>query len=178
MGTKHKTPEVLDAMIEHVRYEVVQIIHFARFGNNWCDVLHPDLGQLAQRSMLEAGLVHLRCLIEFLGDQPASDQVMARDYVPDWDWKTSEQLGQVGELHGRLAHLGTVRQSVSTDGDFSWQSWLTNEASTVLRGFRDFLVQLRSSSPRRYQLFIQPRDELPAIDLLPLLNSMLHDEPR
>lgn len=97
---------------------------------------------------------------------------MARDYLKDWDWKIGE-LSQVRALHGRVAHLGTVRCSVAIHGDFSWQRWLTDEAPVVLRGFRDFLVQLRTSSPERYQLFKQPRDGLPIIDLLPLLNSVL-----
>jgi len=172
MGTKHKTPDVLDAMIEHVRYEVMQVLEFRMFGNEWCGLLRDDLQGFAARGLLEAGLIHFRCLIEFLGDQPASDQVMARDYLKDWDWKIGE-LHQVRALHGRVAHLGTVRCSVAIDGDFSWQRWLMDEAPVVLRGFRDFLVQLRSSSPERYQLFKQPRGGLPAIDLLPLLDSVL-----
>ncbi len=188
MGTKHKTPAVLDAMIEHIRYEVMQVVQFGVFGNGWCDLLRPDLGGFVQRSTLEASLIHFRSLIEFLGEQPTGDQVLARDYLEDWDWKIGEQLGEVWQLHGRVAHLGTVRCSVGPppsgrdtpqiDGDFSWLSWLTDEAPVVLRGFRDFLMQLRDSSPHRYQLFVQPRDDLPIIDLLPLLDSVVMNQRR
>lgn len=47
MGTKHKNPDVLDEMIEHIRYEVMQIIEFRMFGNEWCDLLRDDLGGFA-----------------------------------------------------------------------------------------------------------------------------------
>jgi hypothetical protein len=92
-----------------------------------------------------------------------------------WDWKISDKLSQVGQLQGRLAHLGAARRWVATDGGFSWNSWLIDEAPVVLRGFRDFLTQLRTSSPQRYQMFIQPRDDLPVIDLLSVLDSVLAD---
>lgn len=80
MGTKHKTPDVLDAMIEHVRYEALQLINFLTLGNGWCKFLHPDLARFSSTSILEAGLIHARCLVEFLGDKPASDQVVALCY--------------------------------------------------------------------------------------------------
>ena len=90
--------------------------------------------------------------------------------MKSWAWKISAELNRVGDVHGRLAHLGTVRCSAS---GFDWLPWLNNEAPVVLRGFRDFLVELRESSPPRYQLFIQPRDELPVIDLVPILDAMV-----
>jgi hypothetical protein len=103
---------------------------------------------------------------------------VARDYLPDWSWTISDQLQQrVGELHGRLAHLGTVRASVALQGDFSWANWLEGNVPAVLRGVRDFLAQLLELSPQRYQLFVQPRDDLPEIDLLPMLCSLLEHRP-
>ena len=145
--------------------------------DGWCDLLHPALGRFARHSVLEPGPIHLRYVIEFLGDQPTGDRVMARDYVKHWEWKTNEQLSQVEQLHGCLAHLGVVRRSVKTDGSFSWESWITKEAPVVLRGFRDFLIQLRTTSPQRYQRLIHPRDVLPVIDLLALLDGLLADVP-
>jgi hypothetical protein len=175
LGPAAQSVRFVDEMIEHIRYEVEQIVQLSRFGNGWCELLRPDLGEFAQRSILEAGLLHFRCLIEFLGERPTSDQVRAQDYVKGWDWKISDKLSQVGELQGRLAHLGTARRRVATDGGFSWNVWLIDEAPVVLRGFRDFLMQLRTSSPQWYQMFIQPRDDLPVIDLLSLLDSVLAD---
>jgi hypothetical protein len=102
VATKQKPPAVLDAMLEHVRYELDQTLAFLRYGNGWCQVLHPSLGELTQNSLLEAALIHFRCLVEFLGGDQAGDRVVARDYLNDWDWKITEQLGRVGDLHGRL----------------------------------------------------------------------------
>lgn len=175
VGTTRKTPDKLDGMIEHVRYEVTRAIDFAVVGNAWCQSLREPIRTFTEQSILEAGLIHFRCLIEFLGDQPTSDQVMARDYLPAWDWRIGENLRQVAHLHGRLAHLGVVRRSVDrTDGGgYSWHAWLTEQAPVVLRGVRDFLVDLREASPDRYALFVQPRSDLDAVDLVALLNQLV-----
>ena len=45
-------------------------------------------------------------------------------------------------------------------------------APSVLRAFRDFLRQLRKSTPRTYDLFVQPRKDLPVIEL-PVLDAVL-----
>jgi hypothetical protein len=174
MGTTKKPPDVLDGMIEHIRYEVMHVVDFTRFGNGWCQLLHPEqLSKLTQESLLEAGLMHLRCLVEFLGDKAKGDRVVARDYLADWDWKISDQLGPVGDLHARLAHLGIVRCSVATKGDFSWHAWLNGQGPVVLDGFRIFLGRLHQEAPARYQLFLQPRHELPFIDLRVVLDAIL-----
>jgi hypothetical protein len=173
MGTTKKPPDVLDGMIEHIRYEVMHVVDFMRFGNDWCPVLHPELCKLTQESLLEAGLIHLRCLVEFLGDMPKGDRVVARDYLPDWDWKISDQLGPVGDLHGRLAHLGIVRCSVATKGGFSWHGWLNGQAPVVLDGFRVFLGHLQNDAPARYQFVPSAPTELPFIDLVAVLDAML-----
>lgn len=172
MGTKRKTPDVLDAMIEHVRYEMTRAIDFVFVGNAWCRTLGEPIRSFSEQSILEAGLVHFRCLIEFLGEPPASDRVMARDYLTDWDWRIGENLREVAHLHGRLAHLGVVRTSVARKdgGGYSWQGWLMEQAPVVLSGVRGFLVALRRRSPERYALFVQPRPELDAIDLIAVLN--------
>ena len=104
-------------MIEHVRYEMTRTIDFAMVGNAWCESLRQPIGSFTSQSILEAGLIHLRCLIEFLGDSPTSDCDMARDYLPEWDWRIGENLRQVAHLHGRLAHLGVVRCSVDRTND-------------------------------------------------------------
>lgn len=157
-------------MIEHVRYEVVKAINFVNTGNAWFTIPDAVLQSFTEESLLEAALLHFRCLIEFLGNNPEGDRVTARDYVKDWPWKISEELDRIGQLHGRLAHLGTVRCGAS---GFEWRPWLASQAPVVLRGVRGFLVRLQDESPRRSQLFVQPRPDLPVIDLLPILNAML-----
>jgi len=175
VGTKKKTPEVLDSMVEHIRYELTRSMEFLMVGNAWCETLDQPFRRLAEQSILESGLIHLRCLIEFLGDAPKGDRVMARDYLPSWDWTISGNLLQVTHLHGRLAHLGVVRSSTeaTTDGGYSWREWITTEAPTVLRAFRDFLVALSVSSPVRYGVFVQPDPYSEPIDLIATLNQLV-----
>lgn len=165
MGTTSKPTDVLDAMLGHVRYEAVKAISFLRVGNSWCDGLPMPLVQFARESVLEAALVHFRCLIEFLGDQPKGSQVMARDYLSDWNWTISGGLVRVGEIHGRVAHLGVIRGAVEDEGSFEWSSWLDEHAPTVLWALRDFLRRLLSESPRRFEL-VDRGDLLAALDSL------------
>lgn len=165
MGTTSKPTEVLDAMLEHVRYEAVKAVNFLRLGNAWCAALPSDLAPFASESILEAGLVHFRCLIEFLGNKPEGDKVMARDYVKEWDWTISGGLVKVGELHGRVAHLGTIRAPVNGDGAFDWSRWLNEHARTVLAALRDFLTRLREANPARFPA-LDRGDLLDAIDVL------------
>lgn len=88
-------------------------------------------------------------MIEFLGAKPEGDKVMARDYVPDWSWTIGGSLVKVGQLHGRLAHLGTIR---ATGGAFNWAPWLDEHAPVVLGAFRDFGRQLLTVSEPRFEL--------------------------
>lgn len=170
VGTKRKTPEVLDAMIEHVRYETTRAIDFVVVGNAWCKTLGHPLRTFTEQSVLEAGLIHFRNLIEFLGNEPKGDRVVARDYLQEWDWTIAGNLERVWEVHGRLAHLGTMRH---TSGGFDWAPWLEREGPVVLRGVRDFLLELRRVDTPRYDTFEQPDDNLPPIGLLPVLNHIV-----
>lgn len=173
MAARRKTPEVLERMIEHVRYEIEQSLLFARFGNAWAEQLRPsELGLLTRNSVLEGGLIHLRCLIEFLGDKQQNDRVVARDYLPDdWNWRTRDQLTKVSDLSARLVHLGTDR----VDDDFDWAEWLGEEGPVVLGAVRDFLCKLRAASPERYRLFVQPRQDLQPVEWVEVLGELLGD---
>ena len=171
VATRRKTADVLDEMIEHVRYEIAQAWLFAKFANGWAEQqLRPvELAVLTRNSLLEGGLIHLRCLIEFLGDKPTHDRVRARDYLPDdWDWVTNGQLTRVSDLSSRLAHLGTDRVDA-----FDWSEWFNAEAPIVFEGVRHFLVQLRATSPARYKLFLQPGPHLPAKVWTEIWDSLL-----
>jgi hypothetical protein len=166
VGTTSKATDVLDAMLTHVRYEAVKVINFLHLGNAWCAGLPGELASIARESVLEAGLVHFRCLIEFLANKPEGDRVMARDYVKGWDWTISGGLVKVGKLHGRLAHLGTIRASVDEAGAFDWSTWLDEHALTVLAALQGFLCRLRDANSSRF-------DALDQGDLLDAVNALL-----
>ncbi len=110
-----KTPELLTEMLDHVHYEVQQLLLFAARGNR------NETEQIVRISLLEAGLLHIRCVIEFLG-QKKGDRVAARDYVPGWTWLPDRNLMRMNQLDGRLAHLGLVRATPVTAGTNGWPS--------------------------------------------------------
>src|SRR5262249_29621396 len=82
-----KTAEQLDDMVSHVRYEVLSLLGFLRFGSAWIQNITgmPDgLDKFLAQNMLEAALIHTRCVAEFLrrSDDKDEELVIARDYVP------------------------------------------------------------------------------------------------
>lgn len=156
-------------MIPHVRYEITKAIDFVSVGNGWVRGLDQQLTLFIDQSILEAGLIHFRNLIEFLGNKPRKDRVVARDYLDDWDWTISSNLRRVSEVHSRLAHLGISRH---TAGGFNWRRWLEENAPAVLHGVHGFLVQLRGASPRRYERFLQPTPEHDRVELLAMLDRL------
>ncbi|MFN8023926.1 MAG: hypothetical protein U0Q03_20510 [Acidimicrobiales bacterium] len=101
MGTTTSKPtEVLDAMLEHVRYEGGRkAVNFLPTRKRMVRAALPsDLAPFASESILEAGLVHFRCLIEFRGNKPEETgdgarlrEGMGLDYLR-WareGWRTS-----------------------------------------------------------------------------------------
>jgi hypothetical protein len=85
--------ELLEKMVPHVRYELDKMIDFVTMGNAWNGVLRPELEKLAHESILEAALIHTRCIAEFLrrpdgedSNDPARSVIVARDFVPTWHW--------------------------------------------------------------------------------------------
>ncbi len=132
-------------MLDHVHYEVQQLLLFAMRGNT------NETEQIVRNSLLEAGLVHIRCVIEFLGEKKG-DRVSARDYVR-WDWRPDRELMRMTELDGRLAHIGLIR---ATSG-FRWDVWLNEQLPRVLGVFARWLVALRDCSPDRYEHFAVAR---------------------
>jgi hypothetical protein len=156
-----KPPEDLDGMVSHIRYEVVRLVYFLRIGNRWVERvvgLPPGWGEFAVQSMLEAALIHTRCVAEFLRrtNQP-ENTITAKDYVPAWHWMEGEGLkDDLAEIHGRVAHLGLIRLSVQHDGeDFTWREFLTRSAvPTLLAGFLEFLDRL---DPELRQRFDRPQ---------------------
>ena len=64
-----KTDDELDDMVPHIRYEVIKLIEFLAIGNGWVqqiEGLPAGWGTFAAESMLEAALIHTRCVAEFL----------------------------------------------------------------------------------------------------------------
>lgn len=121
-------PDLLKKTVPHVRYELDKMIDFLAVGNDWTAALRPELDELARESILQAALIHTRCIAEFLrrpddedSNDPARSVIVAREYVPTWHWIEGEPLREpLGQIHGRVAHLGVIRAPVVDEGDFRW----------------------------------------------------------
>lgn len=172
-----KTDEQRVSMVPHIRYELIKMMSFLAVGNSWVERIEglpEEYGGFAAESMLEAALVHTRCLAEFLrrSDLP-SDTITARDYVAKWHWSDGERLkSDLAEIHGRVAHLGLVRLSVQRDDRaFQWDDYLRTDAvPTILAGFREFLRRL---SPDQAEQFNQPGPGVKRIDLVAEITRMI-----
>jgi hypothetical protein len=161
------TAEQLDGMVVHVRYEVVKLINFVRLSNHWPHAtgLDGELAQFTSESLLEASLIHSRNLIEFLQYKPGNSEVAATDYVIGFELPAEYEVSgrDYGSLSTRLTHMGLERLSANTSGDFRWNEYFDATVPKVLRGFRYFMRQLNE---RYAALFMQPRADLPWIDVI------------
>lgn len=165
-------------MVGHIRYEIVKLINFLGIGNRWVvediDGLPDGYGPFASESMLEAALIHTRCVAEFLrhSGQP-DDTITARDYVGAWHWKAGEGLkDDIAQLHGRVAHLGLIRLTVQRGGeDFSWERFLrTTAVPTLLVGVLEFLGRLDAEMIERFN---QPTPDIERADLMEVIRAVL-----
>lgn len=180
-----RTRAQLLEMSPHVHYEADKMIAFVMVGNTWLIEFGPDERQdrqsivrahLAAESMLEAALIHVRCVAEFLrttrhkqlSDGTDDDLVIARDYLPDWHWKEGKALkSELTEVHGRVAHLGLIRLSVQrTREGYSWREFLTGPAVVaLLGGMRLFLSTLKKHDPEMAKLVNQPTPQSTSLEL-------------
>ena len=178
-----KTDTELDGMVSHVRYEIVQLTNFLAIGNEWPTKvvgLPPGWGRFASEGMLEAALIHARCVAEFLRrtDQPA-DTITAKDYLPGgWHWTKGEGLkDDLAEIHGRVAHLGLNRLSVQRSGeDFTWHDFLVGSAvPTLLSGVLEFFDALE---PKRRAEFDRLQSGGQHLSLTAQIRDVLHQPGR
>ena len=168
---------------EHVFYEVRGIVRFftlPQFAR--LDVplvpreLAVELVDWMGSSTLEAGLVHVRCVVEFLtaaipkvGSNTETDVVAAhylsgkvigdryRDCVLGATREHQRKL--LEQIHRRVMHLTTQRQTVEKDGPFVWRDYIVAHLQTVLTAFRGFLDEL-DKDPLGRSTWFQRTDEL------------------
>lgn len=120
------TPEQLDAFAsEHVKYEVQMLIGASC---RQYDLARPEVAdQLGVWACLESALFHLRNVRVFLLEKGTRNEVVARDYLPDWRSRLSStpsepiraRLAAATEpLNEHLAHLTRTR----LDTHFEWDT--------------------------------------------------------
>lgn len=143
---------ILEAAARHVCYEVEQVAlgtHRtapARTYEASGNLLVED-GHL-HNVILEAFLVHVRVLDDFLGKrQPREEDVLAIDYCPEYEPALALDSEDRLDIDRRVAHL-TLRR---TD-DFQWGGRERLQRD-VFRQFRAFLASLREHHPERAEWF-------------------------
>jgi hypothetical protein len=143
---------VLEAAASHICYEVDQVAmgtyrtaparRYEESGNIIVEDGH--LGNV----ILEAFLVHVRVLDDFLGkSRPREEDVLAIDYCPEYEPKMAIGEADRLDIDRRVAHL-TLRR---TD-DFQWGGRERLQRD-VFRQFRAFLASVRERYPHRAEWF-------------------------
>lgn len=160
--------DVLEHMAEHVHYELHRVMEFVLFGNvipGIADGEEPEvrnaLMDWSQASILEASLIHLRNVSDFLtkpwpttGRKLNETDLVAEHYFPHVDcWvrpthifgaNADEHRTLLAEIHRRVAHLSTQRYTVKARGAFEWQKYVQEQFPLLPRAFAGFLTALRT----------------------------------
>lgn len=141
------SPGELKPLAEHVCY---QMIAATQLKKHWPPQLlsaDPELANLLSRGMWEAGVIHVRNLVDFIvRTKPDRDTVYALHYIPNWtNQATALTFGdeETAILHRFVAHIAATRERTPLE----WVSWLIPERlDRVLTGCRSFINDLPSSS--------------------------------
>jgi hypothetical protein len=125
---------------DHVSYELIQMA----LGANR---MTPANDRFLGNTVLEACLVHVRTLDEFLGKAaPHGEDVLAVDYCSIWKPTPALKAADRLEVDRRIAHL-TARRSQG----YRWHR--PRLARCVMHRFREFLDALQESEPERFEWF-------------------------
>jgi hypothetical protein len=166
MPLRHELSD-LEEMVHHVAYEHRGLWWFLTvdvpLGSS--DERGRLLAALMQQARLEAGLIHLRVLADFLlsrRDERYPLGLVADDYFDDsWSRRpnvvigkdTNEQKEILDDLHARLAHLSLRRLDKTTiHKGFEWATVL-ELAPKTLTTFSRFVSELKAAHPERAEWF-------------------------
>ena len=143
--TSRHSDAVLQIMAEeHITYEIEGLVGVLSIQAQIAAFAHPIITQ----SLLEAFLVHLRALTDFVAAPRKSRHpldIAAEDYYDGkWDDQPKVVFGPgvkdhqrcMDELHRRLAHISVQR--ASTD-DFVWSHAISDWLPALLAALRGFI---------------------------------------
>ena len=139
------TPSERDEVAWHVEYEVRKLIEYVRALDRFPPTKHADVGQ----ALLEASLVHLRLLHEFLHPTPQrADSAYAGLWVASWSKRGYLTGRQYGRISAKVAHLSASRLRSEFD-DFQ-AGEIKPLAVACCETLRDFLDALPSPEPEGF----------------------------
>jgi hypothetical protein len=150
---------------EHITYEIERLVLCLPIQSQVATVAHPIITQ----SLLEAFLVHLRSLADFVvapGRQRHELDVAAEDYFGgNWPQQPRALFGRdedehrrcMDELHRRLAHISVQRAETA---DFVWnhavQEWLPALEDALRQFIRGLPAERRSWFAKAERLLTAP----------------------
>ena len=79
------TQTELEPLSAHVCYEMISAARLKKYWPPRLVMPDPDLANLLSRNMWEAGVIHVRNLVDFITrTKPDRDTVYALLYIPSW----------------------------------------------------------------------------------------------
>lgn len=163
-GLNHPLAQLEAMAREHVRYEVERMADLSRLGVSGARVTGPPGStagyqlQLVNQSILEAYLIHVRNVDEFLGSARGRRplDVVGADYF-DRPWRGGcLEPADRQEIDRRLAHL-TLQRLGDEAYDWSGGQGLAGRArlaDVALAAFGRFVADLESAHPDRAAWFL------------------------
>jgi hypothetical protein len=144
MPSKHNEAVLRVMAEEHITYEIERLVMTLPIQAQVAAFMHPIVTQ----SLLEAFLVHLRALADFVAAprRPRHElDVAAEDYY-DGDWAdqpdaifgadVEEHQQCMDELHRRLAHISVQR---ADSEDFIWSHAVNDWRPALIDALRRFI---------------------------------------
>lgn len=162
----HDLSVLREVAVEDVRHELVAMVAtvgaMARVRSvQLVDVLPApslDPGKAVRESLLEAHLVHVRNLHEFLSRRavglPHPETVVAEHYFDGERVGTAPLTAdEVKEIHSRVAHVSVKRRTPLSVDDPTWATIAGPWAPMVVDHFRRFVDDLAAVHPDRAEWF-------------------------
>lgn len=103
----------------------------------------PGADDVVRNALLEACLIHLRLLDDFLGGRPKGDDVSAQHWLPTWRPRRFLSRQQTVDINAQLAHLAARRQH----WNFEWP--VRTLAVACAGRFEEFFSELERACPQR-----------------------------
>lgn len=139
------SPEQLAAGISHINYELWRLAQYA-------DAYESEPTAPHRPALFESALVHLRCLMEFLGTAKDPALMHAWQYAGDrWRPKESQPLDMVrvrwGAISGHVVHLGWRRVTNVQETEGAYADWpLRDFAVALLDAFTEFVDTIQDDA--------------------------------
>ena len=105
--------EILDRLADHVAFEVEMLVEQVRLLIAACGPEGPQGSTGTEpetQALLEAALLHVRLLDEFLGNKGRDTDVKANYWVPGWVPRGWLEPSAREQINWRVAHLSALRE--------------------------------------------------------------------